>query len=228
MQQRDTPYFEGSPKALVCGGQSLALIVRMLAEAGFVGANTVDDADLVVFGGGSDVDPRYYGQAPIPECGRPDIDRDKYEAEIFRQAFENETPMFGICRGAQFLHVMCGGTLWQDVDRHTQTHPIVDVRTGHTLLASSTHHQMMKYNRDMDLIATVPTPQATYMRDQHTVTHPATDGEIEVEACIYHEHGALCIQGHPEYGPSEFLDWSLALLKEFMHEQTHFVPTTLN
>lgn len=229
MLQQPKIYFPERPKALVCNRPTQALIARLLEDTGFEIVDTVPEADLVVFGGGADVTPSLYGERPIPETGRSDLTRDYYEQEVFHNAFDLEKPMFGICRGAQFLHVMCGGTLWQDVNGHCGTHMLLDSITGETLLTSSTHHQMMKWNKDMMVLATVPHPIATYMKNADGIIDPQATKEMEVEACMYVEHSVLCIQGHPEYGPDKFTDWSLSTLRDFYDfTRKSKIPTNLN
>lgn len=72
-------------------------------------------ADGLLFPGGEDVDPLLYGEEAEQKCGavRPEID------EAWKNAYEyaeaHRLPMLGICRGIQFLNVMRGGTLWQDL-----------------------------------------------------------------------------------------------------------------
>jgi len=104
----------------------------------------IEGADLIQFTGGEDVSPCLYGQKKHPKT-RNNLERDKREAIIFGLAIKNNIPMAGICRGGQFLNVMCGGELWQDVDGHAKggTHEVIDLITGDSFRATSTHHQMM-------------------------------------------------------------------------------------
>ncbi len=65
--------------------------------------------------GGGDVDPARYGEAPRPETGSIDPDRDAWELACARAALEGSLPLLAICRGAQVLNVALGGSLVQDV-----------------------------------------------------------------------------------------------------------------
>lgn len=74
--------------------------------------------DGILFSGGADVHPRYYGQA-IEESVRTtlviDDERDALELALARRALDADVPIFCICRGVQLINVAAGGTLWQDL-----------------------------------------------------------------------------------------------------------------
>lgn len=69
--------------------------------------------DGLVVSGGADLDPALYGQ-PNRAARHVDAERDRLEADLLRGALEARKPILGICRGAQLLNVVCGGTLHQD------------------------------------------------------------------------------------------------------------------
>ena len=68
----------------------------------------------VVVGGGSDIDPALYAGL---DDGTADYDhaRDRFEIGILEDAFERDLPVLGICRGAQLMNVVLGGSLHQDI-----------------------------------------------------------------------------------------------------------------
>jgi putative glutamine amidotransferase len=66
--------------------------------------------------GGTDVDPKLYGEPRHPETQEPDCPRDELEFRLLREAFDARKPVFAICRGMQVLNVACGGTLIQHLD----------------------------------------------------------------------------------------------------------------
>jgi gamma-glutamyl-gamma-aminobutyrate hydrolase PuuD len=43
--------------------------------------------------------------------------KDEIEIELIRHALRNHLPILGICRGSQLLNVVCGGTLYGDVQK---------------------------------------------------------------------------------------------------------------
>ena len=94
--------------------------VRMFRDKGWDITDLLREADLVQFTGGSDISPSMYGEIPL-KTTFSNPDRDKFEAILFTITEGLEIPMAGICRGGQFLNVMCDGELWQHVDGHTIT-----------------------------------------------------------------------------------------------------------
>lgn len=75
----------------------------------------VDTLDGFLLTGGHDVNPALYGEEPVTECGMPCTPRDKMESLLLKAALEADKPIFGICRGIQFLNAWLGGTLYQDL-----------------------------------------------------------------------------------------------------------------
>lgn len=70
--------------------------------------------DGLIIGGGDDIDPVLYGgEAAAHEAIDPE--RDRLEIRCIRTALERQIPLLGICRGAQLINVVLGGTLYQDI-----------------------------------------------------------------------------------------------------------------
>lgn len=119
-----------------------------------------------VLTGGQDVDPKIYGETPLPQCGTPNEIRDQTDYLILCHAMKYNLPLLGICRGIQLINAGLGGTLWQDLPSQTGTKimhsqppprdiPVHDVRIIpgtplHELLeteklaVNSFHHQGVK------------------------------------------------------------------------------------
>lgn len=68
----------------------------------------------LVIGGGDDVSPEHYG-GDIKARSRVDSARDELEIRWIQWALDKHIPMLGICRGAQLINVVLGGTLHQDI-----------------------------------------------------------------------------------------------------------------
>jgi len=78
----------------------------------------VSRIDGILFTGGGDVEPRYYGAVSNdPLLDRVDPDRDRVELALFQQAIRLELPFLGICRGLQVINVAMGGSLYADILR---------------------------------------------------------------------------------------------------------------
>ncbi|RPI09890.1 MAG: gamma-glutamyl-gamma-aminobutyrate hydrolase family protein [Zetaproteobacteria bacterium] len=71
--------------------------------------------DGLIFSGGEDIAPAYYGEPRDERCHEPDPERDLFEINLARAALERQVPTLGICRGLQVINVAAGGTLYQDI-----------------------------------------------------------------------------------------------------------------
>jgi len=92
----------------------LAAAIRLAGGRPFaVTAETMDKAasyDGVVVGGGQDILPMLYDDQP--QQGRVyDEPRDRMDVDIVTRAVDHGTPVLGICRGAQLMNVVRGGSL---------------------------------------------------------------------------------------------------------------------
>ncbi|WGD37203.1 gamma-glutamyl-gamma-aminobutyrate hydrolase family protein [Lysinibacter sp. HNR] len=75
--------------------------------------------DGIVFVGGADINPALYGQEAHPRTDAPRVERDSFEVALLSVALEYDLPVLGICRGAQMLNTVLGGTLVQHLPEHT-------------------------------------------------------------------------------------------------------------
>jgi gamma-glutamyl-gamma-aminobutyrate hydrolase PuuD len=74
---------------------------------------TLDALDGIIFSGGSDLDPEFYGQDAHPETVGVLPERDRAELTLLEAALERDMPVLAICRGSQVLNVALGGDLVQ-------------------------------------------------------------------------------------------------------------------
>lgn len=115
---------------------------------------------LLLIGGG-DIDPKHYGEDPMPECYGIDTEADLFEMKLVRAAIHRGMPVLAICRGFQVLNVAMGGTLDQHITGRQGLvgHGIPGVRpelhevrlepgtwaakamSSETVTVSSSHHQ---------------------------------------------------------------------------------------
>lgn len=76
----------------------------------------VKTLDGIIFTGGSDIDPKFYGQLPRKELGEVLPKRDIHEIKLAKRILEEtKMPILGVCRGLQLINVITGGTLYQDL-----------------------------------------------------------------------------------------------------------------
>ncbi|MFQ5802437.1 MAG: gamma-glutamyl-gamma-aminobutyrate hydrolase family protein [Candidatus Methylomirabilales bacterium] len=78
-------------------------------------ASYLDVADGLLFSGGEDIHPSFYGEFVLEKCGVIDEKRDLFEIELLRGAVERGMPVLGVCRGMQLIAVALGGSLYQDL-----------------------------------------------------------------------------------------------------------------
>lgn len=83
----------------------------------------------VVIPGGGDVDPSFYNQQP-KSAAIYGVDKlvDEFDLQLSDYALNNGIPLLAICRGAQIINVLKGGTLIQDLERpHTNLMQNIEV-----------------------------------------------------------------------------------------------------
>lgn len=169
---------------------------RMFKQAGYALATSMQEADLLCFTGGADVSPEMYGEENVGSYCSPE--RDKYEEQVFDWAYANDVPMVGICRGGQFLNVMNGGKMWQDVDNHaiSGTHKALCKYWGE-IMVSSTHHQMMRPHESGEVL--VSAGLAFYKLSGEGMWEAGEGGfDDDCEVVHYKDTKSLCYQPHPE------------------------------
>ena len=104
-----SPYF----KALVAAGarpEELALIGPKDSPP-----PRAEDFDGILFAGGEDVDPSYYGEKKRHANLQVDRARDAFEWALLDRTLARRLPVLGICRGTQIINVKFGGSLYQDL-----------------------------------------------------------------------------------------------------------------
>lgn len=195
------------PKVLIVNGN--AQYENMFTSRGWGvtrNVNDKDDVDLIQFTGGSDVSPSLYNEQRHPET-YPSPSRDEFEKKIFEYAFGNNIPMAGICRGGQFLNVMNGGKMWQDVNGHLGQHSAFAIGHIGWVNVSSTHHQMMRPNNDAEYLLLMSAKESSRREDvgpNGVVRAHSQPGNAvfhdDVEAIYYPNTLSLCFQPHPEFG----------------------------
>ena len=172
---------------------------KMFEMYGWEVVSSIEEADLVLFTGGEDVTPSLYGEAKHPTTSNNPY-RDDKEQLLFHKALHKGMPMAGICRGGQFLNVMCGGKLYQHVGNHAISglHEAIDSRSGRTLGVTSTHHQMMRPAPSGEVLCYAKLGGFREHIVNGEVKQGPTSGD-DVEVVLYKEQHVLCFQPHPEF-----------------------------
>jgi gamma-glutamyl-gamma-aminobutyrate hydrolase PuuD len=73
---------------------------------------------------GEDVEPKRYKSLPanFKYLEKTHPLKDDIEIRLIRHAMRHRLPILGICRGSQLVNVVCGGTLYGDVQKEKKTH----------------------------------------------------------------------------------------------------------
>lgn len=173
----------------------------------------LDGIDALIMTGGEDIDPSYYNEKAGPNLEEVNSARDQSDYILLNAALERDMPILAICRGFQFLNVVSGGTLYQDMPTQygtevlhrsldqvdfeyhnigiVQGSKLTEILGAGTTTVNSWHHQGIKdLGSDLYVIAT------------------AEDGMIEaIEKAG--ENFVVGVQFHPEWhvadGEMEYL-----------------------
>jgi len=115
--------------------------------------------DGLLLSGGEDINPKWLGEEKLNDSVRYDDIRDEYEMALFKAFYAKKKPIFGICRGFQFINVAMGGGLYQDlVEQCGFVHMNREIRHplrtkegsllyrlfGENFRVNSTHHQAVR------------------------------------------------------------------------------------
>jgi putative glutamine amidotransferase len=73
------------------------------------------DLDAIIISGGDDIHPSLYSTEEH-DPDELDLERDQLEIQCISSAMDRNIPILGICRGAQLINVVRGGSLYADID----------------------------------------------------------------------------------------------------------------
>lgn len=157
--------------------------------------------DGILFTGGCDITPSFYGEEKTEKCGKNNPKRDEIEKEIFDVFYKTGKPIFGICRGMQFINVCLGGSVYQDItdiqkEKHKDSvklfnnyHKVKIEKDSflsrftekNEITVNSTHHQAVKTLGKNLKAAAISTDG--FVESYESITHPFCAG----------------VQWHPEH-----------------------------
>ena len=138
--------------------------------------------------GGSDMDPKFYGEDNLGLSKNVKPDLDEVDKKVIEYAAKTKKPLLGICRGHQSINVFLGGSLFQDIGNDhkgiANNHKAKAIKNDvlafdEDITINSYHHQAV---RDV-----APNMKAVAFH---------TDGTIEA---IVHDYLPIIgVQWHPE------------------------------
>lgn len=182
--------------------------------------DTPEEADLILFTGGSDVTPSFYGEERGSYTGPCDLARDREERKLF-DAYVGKKVFLGICRGSQFLCVMSGGKLTQHME-HPSYH--IMYADNKNYMVNSTHHQMMyPFEVNHVVLGFSQLSKVHLGGDDKEMNMPILDGKaVEPEVVWFPDTKCLCIQSHPEYKgyPEETSEWLNKLIRKYVNKNS--------
>jgi gamma-glutamyl-gamma-aminobutyrate hydrolase PuuD len=167
--------------------------------------------------GGEDISPMIYNEECNNFCYKHKPSRrDHEEMALIDRAIKQDMPIIGICRGAQLLCAMDGGSLVQHITGHTSgNHELIDIRSGEITVSNSCHHQAMKPNKYNKILAVNRRTVQGY-----DVDNVEYDIEETPEIVYFPKLNAIGIQAHPEWLPnSAFQKYCTKLIKEFLFKE---------
>lgn len=169
--------------------------------------------NILILWGGEDIGTEIYNQKPnkYVQAYRKS-NRDKEEITLINEAIALNIPILGICRGAQLLCCLTGGSLIQHIENHvTDTHNVV-IKDKGIYQTNSCHHQMMIPTKDQKILAFAHETVGITENNKFFFTNTVP------EIIYFPKIRALGIQGHPEWAsmPKPFNDYCEQLISKLI------------
>lgn len=163
----------------------------------------INKIDGIIFSGGEDISPLNYNEDPIKEVECIIEERDRFELELFKEVYEKQIPILGICRGLQIINIALGGSLYQDI--YTQIPDCLGHSPKHTLRSNLYHS--VKIEKDSKLFDIFKTQDLKVNSFHHQsvkklgkdlrISAISSDGIVEgIEST--NEQFLVAVQWHPE------------------------------
>lgn len=139
-EQTSIPLNFSSKQSITFVNDSYMNLIRQLDAIPFIIPTDVSSEKIIdvlkiidglILPGGKDIHPNCYNEnikitysenindtgKPFyrPKILKPNIEKDKFEINLYLQAINLKIPVIGICRGMQIINVAHGGTLFQEI-----------------------------------------------------------------------------------------------------------------
>ncbi len=186
---------------------------------------------LLITGNRSNVHPSHYEMAETPAHAPFDRQRDAASMALIQAALKHNLPMLAICRGAQELNVVCGGSLVPEVhklagrfDHRTPALPTnADDNSAANTIYAARHQVNFPENGYFHKLLGTQSAQSNSLHRQAIdrlgdglcIEATAEDGTIEAISHIG-SHYCVGVQWHPEMQTGENII-SAALFGDFDH-----------
>jgi putative glutamine amidotransferase len=162
-------------------------------------------ARALVLCGGLDVDPKRYGEQPLPHARvEINVERDELEWSLLDLARERRLPVWGVCRGLQVLNVYLGGSLWQDlptqapsqIDHSQSNTPDILAHTVKVIAPDAPLGERL--TRDIPLVNSRHHQAVRRTADGFVPVALSPDGLVEAAVLDREDWWVRAVQWHPE------------------------------
>lgn len=182
-------------------------------------SSIVSRLDGLLMSGGSDINPLYVEEEPVPLLQDVDTFRDEFDLMLIRLAANRQLPIMGICRGHQLINIAFGGSIYQDIYsqtgqpllKHSQKMPRNQV--SHTV--RFTDHQLKDlFHADTTEVNSFHHQAVHQIAPEFIETAQAPDGINE--AIRHSEKEIFSVQWHPEALATDSTDSMSVLFKQLV------------
>ena len=186
--------------------------------------------DGLIIGGGTDVEPVQYGQEPLQggeanqnfrfrdwlissllfvlrlltkhkRSQRYDPQRDNMEKDLIEYALKQRLPVLGICRGAQLLNIVTGGSLHQKITEFYSEEPHIRSLLPRNKIVLEQGTKLASFIKDGTRYVNALHDQAIDQLGEGMVVTARGSGSV-VQAIEHSKYDfVLGVQWHPEYLP---------------------------
>lgn len=160
----------------------------------------------LILWGGTDISPELYGQKALKTTDTPDLFRDEMECNAITEALKQKRPIIGVCRGAQLLCTINGGSLYQHSLGHNYSHGIHTQEKEYFSAVPAAHHQIMNPDgTDYEMLGWSEMSTKVWVTEEETKIL-----DIVPEIVFWPKTKCLGIQPHPEWCTKQdfaFIAW---------------------